>query len=156
MYEQHFGLKKRPFLAKATGNSVFVGPQTASTISGLKKALVSQDAVVAIYGPAGAGKTTLVDRSLDALSATHTTVRFGRMQLEGTDVLEFMLEELGATKLPKGTIRRFTALREKLRQFEADGKKVAVAIEDAILAGAETLAELDSGRSRAPLAGYAR
>jgi type II secretory pathway predicted ATPase ExeA len=144
MYEQQFGLKKRPFLAKATGNNVFIGPQTAKTISGLKKALVSKDAVVAVSGPPGAGKTTLVARSLDALSATHTAVRIGRMQLEGTDVLEFMLEELGTTELPKGTIRRFTALREKLNQLEADGKQVVVVIEDAMRAGAETLAELEA------------
>ena len=51
MYEQQFGLKKRPFLAKATGNNVFIGPQTAKTMSGLKKALVSKDAVVAVSGP---------------------------------------------------------------------------------------------------------
>jgi type II secretory pathway predicted ATPase ExeA len=144
MYEQQFGLKKRPFLAKATGNNVFVGPQTVKTMSGLKKALFSQDAVVAISGPAGAGKTTLVARSLDALSATHTTVHIGRMQLEGTDVLEFMLEELGATARPKGTIRRFTALRETLNQLEANGKKVIVAVEDANRTGAVTLAELEA------------
>ena len=91
MYEQQFGLRKRPFLAKATGNDVFVGPQTAKTMSGLKKALITQDAVVAVSGPAGAGKTTLVAKALAALSATHTTVRIGRIQLEGTDVLEFLL-----------------------------------------------------------------
>jgi type II secretory pathway predicted ATPase ExeA len=144
MYEQQFGLKKRPFLAKAMGNNVFVGPQTVKTMSGLKAALISQNAAVAISGPAGVGKTTLVARSLDALSATHITVYIGRMQLEGADVLEFMLEELGATELPKGTIRRFVALREKLNQLEAEGKKVIVAVEDTIGTGAVTLAELEA------------
>ena len=144
MYEQQFGLKKRPFPAKATGNDVFVGPQTAKTMSGLKKALVSQDAVIAVLGPAGVGKTTLVAKALNALSGTHTMVRIGRMQLEGTDVLEFLLEELGTTTLPKGPIRQFTALREKLNQFEADGKQVVIVVEDAARAGAETLAELEA------------
>ena len=144
MYEQQFGLKKRPFPAKATGNEVFVGPQTAKTMAGLKKALTSQDAVVAVSGPAGAGKTTLVAKALNALSGTHTTVRIGRMQLEGTDALEFLLEELGTTTLPKGPIRQFTALRETLNQFEADGKQVVIVVEDAARAGAETLAELEA------------
>ena len=144
MYEQQFGLKKRPFLAKATGNNVFVGPQTAKTMLGLKKALMSRDAVVAVSGPPGAGKTTLVAKSLDALSGSHKTVRIGRIHLEGTEVLEFLLEELGATELPKGTIRRFTALREQLGQLEANGTHVVIAVEDAIRAGAETLAELEA------------
>ena len=66
MYEQHFGLNKRPFLAKATGTNVFVGPQTASTMSALKKGLASQDAVIAVSGPAGSGKTTVVAKALNA------------------------------------------------------------------------------------------
>ena len=144
MYEQQFRLKKRPFLAKAMGNNVFVGPQTAKTMTGLRKALMSQDAVVAVSGPPGAGKTTLVAKSLDALCGTHTTVRIGRLHLEGTDVLEFLLEELGTTELPRGTIRQFTALREQLRQLEAEGKHVVIAVEDAIRTGAETLAELEA------------
>ena len=99
MYEQHFGLKKRPFLAKARGGDVFVGPQTANTMAGLKKALTAQDAIVSVSGSAGVGKTTLVAKALEALSGSHRSIRIGRMQLEGTDALEFLLEELG-TRYP--------------------------------------------------------
>ena len=48
MYEQHFGLNRRPFPARAAGNDVFVGPQTAKTMAALKQALASQDAVIAV------------------------------------------------------------------------------------------------------------
>ncbi|MDJ0748928.1 MAG: hypothetical protein QNJ11_05555 [Woeseiaceae bacterium] len=144
MYEQHFGLEKRPFLAKATGVDVFVGPQTAQTMAGLKKALSAQDAVVAVSGPAGVGKTTLVAKALDALRDSHRTVRIGRMQLDGTDALELLLEELGTGELPRGPIRQFTAFRELLEQLESSGKRLVIIIEDASRAGIETLAEVEA------------
>ena len=66
MYEQHFGLKKRPFRANAVGTDVFVGPHIVATMLSLKKALSAQDAVVTVGGPVGSGKTTLVNRALDS------------------------------------------------------------------------------------------
>ena len=144
MYEQHFGLKRRPFLARATGGDVFVGPQTADTMAGLKKALSAQDAVVAVSGPAGVGKTTLVAKALEALSDTHRAIRIGRMQLDGTDALEFLLEELGTGILPKGPIRQFAAFRELLEQLQSSGKRLVIVVEDAIRTGIETLAEIEA------------
>jgi type II secretory pathway predicted ATPase ExeA len=144
MYEQQFGLQRRPFLAKASQSDVFVGPQTAQTMAGLRKALQVQDAIVSVTGPAGSGKSTLVGKAMEAIAATHAAVRIGRMSLGSTDILEFLLEELGATELPKGTIRQFTALREKLGQLEQDGRHVVVVVEDARRLGVETLAELEA------------
>nr|MDJ0712367.1 hypothetical protein [Woeseiaceae bacterium] len=144
MYEEHFGLKKRPFLAKATGGDVFVGPQTANTMAGLKKALSAQDAIVSVSGSAGVGKTTLVAKALEALRSTHRSVRISRMQLEGTDALEFLLEELGTGPLPKGPIRQFAAFRELIAQLESSGKRFVIIVEDAVRTGIETLAELEA------------
>ena len=144
MYEQHFGLKKPPFIAKVAGTGVFVGPQTATTMANLKKALHSQDAVVAVSGPSGVGKTTLVGKALRAIATTHKSVRIGRMQLQGTDALEFLLEELGSESLPKGPIRQFAALRQRLGQLEGENKRVVVVIEDAARVGPESLAELEA------------
>ena len=144
MYEQHFGLQKHPFTAKASGADVFVGPQTATTMAGLKKALQSQDAVIAVYGSPGAGKSTLVAKALDAVADTHRSVRIGRMSLDGADALEFLLEELGVTELPRGTIRQFAALREKLGQLESEGKRLVIVVEDAVLTGVDTMAEFEA------------
>ena len=144
MYEEHFGLKKRPFPAKAKGTDVFVGPQTAKTMAGLKKALASQDAVVTVSGPAGSGKTTLVAKALDALSDTHVAIRIGRMQLKGTDALEFLLEELGVEDLPRGPIRQFAALRTQLHALESRNRRLVIVIEDAVRIGADTVAELEA------------
>ena len=144
MYEKYFGLNRRPFLAKVSGSDVFVGPQTAQTMAGLRKALQVQDAVVLVAGPAGCGKSTLVIRALEAVADTHRAIRIGRMNLRGSDVLEYLLEEFGETDLPHGPIRQFGLLREKLAQLEADGTRIVIVIEDALRLGAESLAELEA------------
>lgn len=144
MYEQHFGLKKRPFSVKATGNEVFVGPQTAKTMAGFRKALAAQDAVVTVSGAVGTGKTTLVERSLDAIGSKYKTIRVGRMQMNPSDVLESLLIVLGVKDRPSGTIQRFTALRRKLKDLQDAGTRVFILVEDALRTGAETLAELEA------------
>ena len=48
MYEQHFGLKKLPFPAVARATDVFVGPQTASAMAGVKKGLALQDSIILV------------------------------------------------------------------------------------------------------------
>ncbi len=144
MYEQHFGLEKRPFSVKATGTEVFVGPQTAKTMAGFRKALAPQDAVVTVSGAAGTGKTTLVERALDAIGSKYKTIRVGRMQMNASDVLESLLIVLGVTDRPSGTIQRFTALRKKLKDLQDAGTRVFIVVEDALRAGTETLAEIEA------------
>jgi len=144
MYEQHFGLEKRPFSVKATGTEVFVGPQTAKTMAGFRKALTSQDAVVTVSGAAGTGKTTLVERALDAIGSRYKTIRVGRMQMNASDVLESLLIVLGVTDRPSGTIQRFTALRKKLKDLQDAETRVFIVVEDALRAGTDILAELEA------------
>ena len=95
MYEQHFELKKQPFSAVTTGADVFVGPQTAKTMEGFRKALTARDAVVTVSGRPGTGKTTLVHRAIDAIGTKFKTVRVGRMKMDSNDVLEALLVVLG-------------------------------------------------------------
>ena len=102
MYEDFFGLKKSPFRDKATGPNVFVGPLTARTMAGFRKALTAQDAVVTVSGLAGTGKTTLVTRSVDAFDVRKKIVRVGRVRMDATDVLESLLIVLGVRNYPTG------------------------------------------------------
>ena len=89
MYENQFGLKKRPFRANASGTDVFVGPQAARTMSGLKKALSAPDAVVTVSGPVGIGKTTLA-----SVIPRLFEVADGRLFLDGVDANQLPLRTL--------------------------------------------------------------
>ena len=143
MYEQHFGLKKPPFPAVARAADVFVGPQTASAMAGVKKGLTLQDSMVLITGPTGSGKTTVANRALDTLAGTHRSIRIGRMHLDSADVLEFLLDELGATA-PGGAIRRYRALQEQIVTLNNAGQRLVIVVEDAVRMGVDTLAELEA------------
>jgi len=153
MYETHFGLKKRPFRALAAGTDVFVGPQTARTMAGLKKALTAPDSIVALSGPVGVGKTTLVRRSLAAVGKNQVIVTVGRMLLGHDEVLELLLGEMGA-ELPAGTVQRFSAFRNLLKQHAEDGHRVFFEVEDAARIGIDALSELESPLSARELLGY--
>ena len=144
MYEQHFGLKKRPFRAKATGTDVFVGPQTATTMAGLKKALVASDAVASVSGPVGSGKTTLVLKALDSMAGQNKVIRIGRMRLQSSDVLAMLLDELGIENQPCGTIQKFNAFRRRLKELEDCNTRLVIAVEDSPRLGIDNLAEIEA------------
>jgi general secretion pathway protein A len=144
MYEQHFGLKKRPFRANANGTDVFVGPHIAATMAGLKNALIANDAIVTLSGPVGSGKTTLVNRALESNGSNQKMILVTRMRLDSNDVLELLLDELGLEERPNGTIQKFALFRRHLKKLAESDKRVLIAIEDAAHLGADTLAEIEA------------
>ncbi len=144
MYEQHFGLKKPPFRAKATGTDVFVGPQIATAMAGLKKALIASDAVALVSGPVGSGKTTLVIKALESMVGQPKVVRVGRMRLDSADVLGLLLDELGIENQPGGTIQKFNAFRRCLKELEDNQTRLIIVIEDSQRIGLDTLAEIEA------------
>lgn len=144
MYESHFGLKKRPFRALALGNDVFIGPQAAAAISGVKKALGNADAILAVGGPVGTGKTTLVMKALGGLGNALVTISVGRIKLGHDEVLELLLQELGVEDLPPGIVQRFGLFRRLLKSHAEKGSRVCVVVEDAARIGIDAIAELEA------------
>lgn len=144
MYETYFGLNNRVFHGTPTGSGIFVGPQTAKVMSSLNKALVTADAAIAVTGPVGIGKTTAVSRALAAAGGKHVVISVGRVHLGQDEVLDQMLEELGANGLATGAIRKITVFRQALKQLQDKNARVVVIVEDAVRTGIETLAELEA------------
>ena len=144
MYEKHFGLDKRPFSGGLSSADVFVGPQIATAIAGLKKAFARPDGIAAVSGPAGVGKTMVVAKALEALGPQYKLIRIGRMHLSDSDVMEYLLQGLGVKTPPNGAIRRFAAFRKLLEAIQAQDMRIVVVLEDAVRTGLETLAELEA------------
>ncbi len=144
MYQKHFGLKTKPFGSNAEGPAVFVGPQQTQIINSLKKGLNAVDSVVAVSGPVGAGKTTIVSRALESLSPGRMVAKVGRMSLAPDEVLELLLTGFGISRQATGTIQRFAAFRRLLTERAAAGAQVAIVVEDAQRVGLDALVELES------------
>ena len=144
MYEKHFGFQRPPFKPSPTGEDVFLGPSTAGTIKAVRKALARQDAVVAVSGPVGVGKTTSVGRALDAVGGKQTRIRIGRMSIGHDEILDYLLEVLGVTNAPSSTIRRIAAFRAVLLAKKQADERVIVIVEDGARLGVDPLAELEA------------
>ena len=144
MYEKHFGLKTKPFGSKAEGTGVFVGPQQAKMIASLQKGIGAPDAVVTVTGPAGVGKTTIVNRALETLPTGRTAAQIGRMRLSPEEVVDLLMGGFGIKRNQQGSIRRFAAFRRLLQQQSESGIPVAIVIEDAQMLGAAALAEVEA------------
>ena len=144
MYEQHFGLSKRPFAHHAAGDDVFIGPQTATLVKRAQRAFEEPDCIVCVSGPVGCGKSTVVARTLSALGWQHTVVNIGRIKLGTDETIEFLLRELGLKQMPAGTIRKLAVFRSLLGNLHAKGIRLFVVVEDALRLGNEALAELEA------------
>jgi general secretion pathway protein A len=144
MYEKHFGLKRTPFRADATGADVFVGPQTAKFMVAMKKGLTSSDAIVVVTGDPGVGKSTLVNRAIDSVGAENLVVRIGRMRLGHDEVLDFLLEKLEARDIPASTIKKINLFHDLLAKRTSAGTRAFIVIEDAVRIGEDALAEFEA------------
>lgn len=144
MYATHFGLSRRLFRANPRGTDVFVGPQAATIMAGLKKAMEADDAVVAVSGPVGVGKTTIVKRALENVGANRIVVTINRIQLGHDEVIELLLAGLGARQMPRSMVHRFALFRRLLQQHAAAGTRVFIVVEDASRIGVDALSELEA------------
>jgi type II secretory pathway predicted ATPase ExeA len=143
-YEKHFGLSKAPFAAHAAGSDVFVAPQVATAMAGIKKALATEDSIVSLSGPVGAGKTTIARRALDGIGKNRGVVTIGRIQFGTDEILELLLAGLGVRQLPKSTVHRFATFRRALQQFAEQDTRVFILVEDATRIGFDALSELEA------------
>ena len=144
MFEQQFGLNKRPFGGHAVGADVFVTPQTARLVGRAQKLFAEPDAVLCVSGPVGCGKSTIVARTLSAIGLQHTIIQVGRVKLGPDEVLEFLLRELGLKQMPAGTLQKLTVFRQLLAKFAENNIRLFIVVEDAERLGPVALAELET------------
>ena len=144
MYTGHFGLDDGPFRGKAEGPDVYIGPQQAAIVARLRKTLAAEDTAVAVHGPVGVGKTTLVRHAIAQLRGTKIVVPVDRIRLEPDEVLDLLLARFEVSRPPRGTIQRVAAFRRLLEQRLSEGVRVLIVIEDAGRVGQDALIEIEA------------
>ncbi len=140
---KHFGLERRIFRGNATGADVFVGPQTASILTGIKKALAAPDAVVTLTGPVGSGKSTAVAHSLGAISGKNAIVRVGRFPMQRGELLDLLFDHMRIQQRPQRGNQKLALFRQLLFNLAQNDSRMFLLVEDAPFLGPDMLAELE-------------
>ena len=143
MYKNHFGLERRIFRGNAAGADVFVGPQTASILTGIKKALTAPDAVVTLTGPVGCGKSTVVAHSLGAISGKNAIVRVGRFPMQRGELLDLLFDHMRIQQRPQRGNQKLALFRQLLFNLAQNDSRMFLLVEDAPFLGPDMLAELE-------------
>jgi type II secretory pathway predicted ATPase ExeA len=143
MYENHFKLERRLFRGNASGQDVFVGPQTAKIVSGIKKAVAGFDAVVSVSGPVGSGKSTAVAHSLGSIRGKNAIVRIGRYPLQRGEVLDLLFDHMQIKQRPQRSNLKLSLFRQLLFNLAKNNARMFILVEDAPFLGPEILAELE-------------
>lgn len=144
MYKDYFSLTNNVFGNYPDGAEIFMGSQQAKIRARLTYALSSTDTVVTVTGPVGSGKTTLVEAALKAIPGKQVVARIARIKLQHDEVLELLLCELGVHQQPAGTIQRFTEFKQRLKEWQEQGTRVFIIVEDAQRIGSDAIAELET------------
>ncbi len=143
MYKNHFGLERRIFRGNAAGTDVFVGPQTASILNGIKKAMAGPDAVVTLTGPVGSGKSTAVAHALSAISGKNAIVRIGRFPLQRGELLDLLFDHMRIQQRPQRGNQKLALFRQLLFNLAQNDSRMFILVEDAPFLGPDMLAELE-------------
>ena len=143
MYEKHFGLERRIFRGNAAGPDVFVGPQVARIVSGVKQALAGMDAVVSVTGPVGSGKSTAVAHALSTVGGNNAVVRVGRFPLQRGEILDLLFDHMRIQQRPPRGNQKLALFRQLLFNLAANDSRMFVLVEDAPFLGPQLLAEIE-------------
>ena len=135
MYKKHFGLERRIFRGNAAGADVFVGPQTASILASIKKAVSGTDAVITLTGPVGCGKSTAVSHSLSAVSGKNAIVRVGRFPLQRGELLDLLFDHMRIQQRPQRGNQKLVLFRQLLFNLAQNDSRMFILVEDAPFLG---------------------
>jgi type II secretory pathway predicted ATPase ExeA len=139
MYQRQFGLEQNPFGTAANGDQVYTGTKGDKAVANLKIGLSKTDAVVALVGPAGVGKSTLALRAVEAASQQALTAVVAHLPLSGDELLEMLIAEFGINSEANTTMARFQDLRCFFAEQAQEDCRLYILVEDAAVLGTDNL-----------------
>ena len=145
MYEEHFGLRCKPFGAPPDESFVVATGNHARAFSDVKHSLLGGHRIALITGAAGVGKSLVARRMLSDLAEHCQVVLMATANFTGvTGFLKSLLFELNAEfenrDLQELRLRLTARLREEARQ----GRRTVLIVDEAHNLDADVLAEIRS------------
>ena len=143
MYEQFFGLERRPFSMTPDPGFMFLTEQHREALAGLTYAILGRKGFVVLTGDAGTGKTTLLTRVLQYLPAQR--IRSSvilNSTLTPAEFLEMAMLDFGLTDIPRSKAQRIFKLQQFLLSGYAAGQISALVVDEAHKLSPEVLEEI--------------
>jgi general secretion pathway protein A len=102
MYPQFFGFDKLPFRLRPDSEFLYAGAEYTRTRAKVLAGLKGKARVVLLLGPAGVGKTTLLEDVLGEVKGRFTLCRINQPHLSANELLQALLLQLGAPSIDSG------------------------------------------------------
>jgi len=119
MYEEHFGLSKKPFQLSPDANFFFPSAEHAKALSFLQYGLSQGEGFIVITGNVGTGKTTLVQALVNDLDHSDLSVAtIVSSNLEESDLLQMVANNFGVSVSVR-EVGKATLLKELEHNFVA-------------------------------------
>ncbi len=132
MYEKFFALSKTPFSLVPDPDCIHLTPQHSDAISGLAFGVLERKGYLVMTAEAGLGKTTAL-RALSRLLAesnVESSVIFAPT-LTASEFLELAMLNFGFKDIPTSKAQRLKLLEEFLVRSDAEGKVMALIVDEA-------------------------
>lgn len=143
LYRESFGLAKDPFNMTPDPELLFMTEQHREALAGVAYAILDHKGFIALIGPAGTGKTTLVTkvlRSFKNLSVQSSVIL--NPALSPAEFLEMVLLDFGMKEVPGSKAQRIYRFHELLLEAHRQNKISALIVDEAHKLSPEVLEEI--------------
>jgi putative secretion ATPase (PEP-CTERM system associated) len=131
MYERFYQLRNRPFALSPDPDFLYPSRVHREALDYLRFGIEGHAGFVVVTGEIGSGKTTLLQVLLRSLDGQTTVIRIVNTLLNGSELLEAMLLDLGVTSFPMSKPAMVRELARLLISERARGRRVVAIIDEA-------------------------
>jgi general secretion pathway protein A len=152
MYPQFFGFDKLPFRLRPDPDFLYPGHEYLRARAKVLEALRGSARVVLLTGPAGVGKTLLLDDVLREIGGQFGLCRINQPHISASELIQALLLQLGASSADAdaNSARPLTELAASLGSVAAREAAPLMIIDDAQWLSAATLRAFGDILARAP------
>jgi general secretion pathway protein A len=131
MYAEFYGLRELPFNITPDPRFLYLNDCYQEALAALSYGIDARKGFISLVGEAGTGKTTLLRRLLDSVSATTRTVLLVNPSVSFDEILEHILLELGVPPAGGRKLALLQRLNEFLLEHTRAGGNVVLLIDEA-------------------------
>src|ERR1700730_3311834 len=141
MYPQFFGFDKLPFRLRPDSEFLYAGSEYSRARAKVLAELKSRARLILLTGPAGVGKTLLLDDVLGDIQSRFTLCRINQPHISATELLHALLLQLGAGSIDPdaAAARPFAEISAAIDAIGAPNRPPLLIVDDAQLLAAATL-----------------